>query len=122
MPKLLLWGAGAHGRVIHDLAWACGYRDLAFVDDGTAGESVCGRRCCGPTMSALLDYTHFVVSLGDNRRGLAVLKQRSRRGLEAVVLIHPSAVISPSAGIGLGTMVLPLVVVGAGGRLGKTAS
>ena len=56
MPKLLLWGAGAHGRVIHDLAWACGYRDLAFVDDRPGAEFVCGSPVLLPDDERIGDY------------------------------------------------------------------
>jgi len=119
MPKLLLWGAGAHGRVIHDLAWVCGYRELAFLDENLAAESVCGNLVLRPDDERTRDYTHFVVSLGDNRARARCFEAALRRGLEAAVLIHPSAVISPSAVIGLGTMVLPRVVVGAGVSIGE---
>jgi acetyltransferase EpsM len=119
MPTLLLWGAGAHGRVIHDLAWACGYREMAFVDDGPAAELVCGSPVLRPDDERMRDYTHFVVSLGDNQARARCFDAALRRGLEAVVLIHPSAVISRSAVIGLGTMVLPRVVVGAGASIGE---
>ncbi len=116
---MLLWGAGAHGRVIHDLAWACGYRDLAFIDENRAAESVCGSPVLQPDDERRREYTHFVVSLGDNRARARCFEAALRRGLEAAVLIHPSAVISPSAVIGLGTMVLPRVVVGTGVSIGE---
>ncbi len=119
MPKLLLWGAGAHGRVIHDLAWACGYREMAFVDDCPAAGLVCGSPVLRPDDERIPDYTHFVVSLGDNQARARCFDTALRLGLEAVVLIHPSAVISRSAVIGLGTMVLPQVVVGAGASIGE---
>ena len=66
-PRLLLWGAGAHGRVIHDLAGACGYRELAFVDDAPAAEFVCGSPVFGPDDKRIGDYTHFIAAVGDNR-------------------------------------------------------
>jgi sugar O-acyltransferase (sialic acid O-acetyltransferase NeuD family) len=118
-PKLLLWGAGAHGRVIHDLAGACGYREVAFVDDCPAAELVCGSPVLRPDDERMRGYTHFIVALGDNRVRARCFEAALRRGLEAAVLIHPSAVISVSAVIGFGTMVLPLVVVGGGVSIGE---
>ena len=119
MPKLLLWGAGAHGRVVHDLAWACGYRDLAFVDDNLSADCVCGCPVLRPSDERIGRYTHFVVSVGDNQARARCFEAALREGLEPVVLIHPSAVISLSAVVGLGTMVLPRVVVGAEASIGE---
>src|SRR6266852_2782122 len=65
--KILLWGAGAHGRVIHDLASACGYYDITFVDDRPTGDSCCGRRVLSPDDDRVGDYKSFIVSQGDNR-------------------------------------------------------
>ncbi len=119
VSRLLLWGAGAHGRVIHDLARACGYRELAFIDDNATAELVCGSPVLRPDDERVRDYSHFVVSVGDNRMRARCFEAALRRGLEAAVLIHPSAVVSSSAVIGLGTMVLPGVVVGPGASIGE---
>lgn len=119
LPKLLLWGAGAHGRVILDLAKACGYREVAFADDRPAAEAVCGSPVLRADDERMREYKHFIIAIGDNRERARCFESALRRGLEAAVLIHPSAVISPSAVIGLGTMVLPLVVVGGGVSIGE---
>jgi sugar O-acyltransferase (sialic acid O-acetyltransferase NeuD family) len=117
--KVLLWGAGAHGRVIHDLADACGYSDIAFVDDQASAERVCGCRVLMPDDHRIGDYRHFIVSVGDNQLRARCFEAGLQRGLEPAVLIHPSAVISRSAILGRGTMVLPLVVVGSGVAVGE---
>jgi len=119
LPKLLLWGAGAHGRVIHDLALACGYRDIAFVDDSPAAESVCGSPLLRPDDARVRKYTHFIVAMGDNRVRARCFEAGLRRGLTAALLLHPSAVVSSSAVIGFGTMVLPLAAVGGGVSIGE---
>jgi sugar O-acyltransferase (sialic acid O-acetyltransferase NeuD family) len=117
--KVLLWGAGAHGRVIHDLAGACGYSDIAFVDDRPSVDGVCGSPVLSPHDQRIGDYRHFIVSLGDNRFRARCFEAALERGLEPAVMIHPSAVISRSAVLGRGTMVLPLVSVGAGVAIGE---
>ena len=117
--RVLLWGAGAHGRVIHDLAGACGYNDIAFVDDRPFPDSVCGSAVLSPDDARIGDYRHFIVSVGDNLLRARLFKAGLARGLAPAVLIHPSAVISRSAVLGRGTMVLPLVSVGAGAVIGE---
>ena len=115
----MLWGAGAHGRVIEDLAGACGYNDITFVDDRPSGAQVCSRTVLSPADPRIKAYRYFVVSVGDNRARARCFEEALTRGLEPAVLIHPSAVISRSAVLGRGTMVLPLAAVGAGVSIGE---
>ena len=117
--RVLLWGAGAHGRVIHDLAGACGYNDIAFVDDQPPVDRVCGSAVLSPDDGRIGDYRHFIVAVGDSRVRARCFERALERGLEPALLIHPSAVISRSAVLGRGTMVLPLVVVGASATIGE---
>jgi len=116
--KLLLWGAGAHGRVIHDLARACGYTDIVFVDDNPTTGEVCGSTVFPAGDLHLQNYQQFIICLGDNYSRARRFEEARSRGLEPALLIHPSAVISASSEIGAGTMVLPLVVVGGGVSIG----
>lgn len=111
--KLLLWGAGAQGRVVHDLAGACGYTDIAFVDDCPAGDLVRNSPVFRPDDPRIPGYRHFIVSLGDNFARASRFAEALARGLRPAVLIHRSAIVSPSALIGQGTVVLPLAVLGA---------
>jgi UDP-N-acetylbacillosamine N-acetyltransferase len=111
--KLLLWGAGAQGHVVHDLAGACGYTDIAFIDDCPSRDRVRNSPVYHPDDPCISGYRHFIISVGDNMARAARFSEALARGLEPAVLIHPSAVISQSAQIGPGTVILPLAVVGA---------
>lgn len=111
--RLLLWGAGAQGRVVHDLAYACGYTDIAFIDDQPKALQVRNSPVFSPNDPRVTEYRHFAVAIGDNGLRASRFAEGLNRGLEAVTLIHPSAVISSSGKVGRGTVVLPLVVVGA---------
>jgi sugar O-acyltransferase (sialic acid O-acetyltransferase NeuD family) len=117
--KILLWGAGAHGRVTHDLARACGYEDIAFVDDGPTSDRVLGRPVHSTGDDRVGDYRHFIVCVGDNIARARCFQAGLSRGLDPAVLVHPSAVVSPTAVIGRGTMVLPLVSVCSGAVIGE---
>jgi len=62
------------------------------------------------------------VSIGVNRIRAACFSKALDLGLRPATLIDPSAVISPSAKIGCGTVVMPRVVVNADAVIGRTAS
>src|ERR1700733_14277703 len=119
MMKILLWGAGAHGRVIWDLARACGYEDIAFVDDAAAADRVLGRPVLSPGDARVREYQRFIVCVGDNLARARCFAGGLSRGLEPAVLIHPSSVVSRWSVVGRGTVVLPLVSVGAGAAIGE---
>lgn len=123
-------GGGGHGKVVADVARACGLRVLGFADSDV--EKV-GRvvEPAGATVVVgqveLLDAIRsgrplprdakaLALAIGDNRSRLHVARAV---GLDRFPpLVHPSAVVSPSARIGPGTVVLPVAVVNAAAVVG----
>ena len=63
----------------------------------------------------------LIIAVGDNakRRQIALENEGARPQILYGVLIHRSAVISPSAKIGTGTVIMAGAVVQAGARIGK---
>ena len=101
MKRLLIIGAGGHGRVAADIASHCGYRDIAYLDDAPR-DGVIGTVADAGTY---LDTADFFVAIGNN-----LIRERIQRELEAanasiVTLIHPSAVVAGGACVGRGTMI-----------------
>lgn len=126
--RVLVWGAGGHGRVVADLVRACGHVLAGFVD---ADRSKVGREVKGGGRVVLdeldlltrlgegpLDGVDAVaLAIGDNRVRLDRLLRLG--STSAVHLVHPSAVVSPSADVGRGSVVFPLAVLNAGARAGE---
>lgn len=118
--RLLIIGAGGHGRVVADAALCAGWREVAFLDDDSSlGESG-GLPVLGPASSAT-DYRggEFIVAIGN-----ADLRQRQQTTLESwglpiATIVHPSAVVASSAVIRVGSVVLAGAVVNAGARIGR---
>lgn len=65
-------------------------------------------------------HSHCVIAVGDNarRRKIALEHQGMRPSMLYDILIHPSAVVSPSARIGCGTVIMAGAVVQANARIG----
>ena len=124
--EILIYGAGGHGKAVIDLARSCGYHVAALVDDFVApGTSVLDILVTGGS-SSLADWRERGVRCAANAVGgigkPAVRQQvfdlLQAAGFNFPVLIHPSAVVEPSAVSEEGVQVLALAYVGSAARIG----
>lgn len=118
MNRLILIGAGGHGKVITDIALKNGYDDISFVDDNAAGFCmsfpIIGK--CD-TLEALNDgKTDFVIAVGDNAKRKKIAESHD---VNWVSLVHPSAQIGANVEIGKGTLVMAGAVINTCATIGK---
>ena len=115
--KVILIGGGGHAKVIADIVHACGDRVVGILDDALEkGTLIQGVPVVGTAIEApLFTDCRFVVAVGNN-----TIRRRIVEALELswYTAVHPSAVISPSATIGQGSVVMPMSVINAGARVG----
>ena len=121
MANTYLFGASGHGKVIKEILNANGVNVEAFIDDNLAVSECAGRK-------VLHEYdglSPVIVSIGVNRiRKIVVEKLVAKAHANGTVLqfataIHPSAVVSPSAKIGEGSVVMAGAVINADAVIGK---
>jgi sugar O-acyltransferase (sialic acid O-acetyltransferase NeuD family) len=123
--RIIVYGAGGHGRVVLDALVSAGFGDqvLGFVDDGL----VVGERRDGfPVLGGeafLRDAGGLRVALGigDNRARARRLQLCLEEGLEPMTALHPRAIIATSARIGAGSLVCAGAVLNPGATLGQGA-
>lgn len=113
--RIYIYGASGHGLVVADIARACGYDDVVFVDDDKSKgflsfEDIKENR----------DY-HIAFGIGNNQIRAKLYKKVKENGFFTPTLIHTSSIISPSAKIEEGTVIMPNVVVNAKAYIGKCA-
>jgi sugar O-acyltransferase (sialic acid O-acetyltransferase NeuD family) len=122
--KLLVYGAGGHGKVVADILLASGHADVAFLDDNTdlAGMTVSGIEVIGGA-----DRIHeesakgkigVALGIGDNNFRKDLASRLTSLGTEIVTAIHPSAVVARTAKIGAGTVIMAGVVINPDSQLG----
>lgn len=115
---IILIGGGGHARVIIDCIYASGGAVAGILDDGmTAGEEVLGVPVLGKTRDyeKFQEY-QFMIAIGNNSLRSCIAESMRVRWATA---IHPSAVISPYAKLGEGTVVMANAVVNPGATVGR---
>lgn len=115
--RLAILGASGHGKVIADMALLLGYSDVVFFDDAWPKKSDVGRwSVVGTTETlcgSLAEFDAVIVGIGDN--GIRLEKQTVLTAFSApiVTLVHPAAVVSAFAQIGIGSVICAGTVVNA---------
>lgn len=121
--QLLVIGAGGHARVAIDVARAAGFDPVAALDPSNVGSRCNGVEVIGSDdMAARLfgeGLSHCLVAIGDNRLRWRLGERLREIGFMLPLVSHPSAVVSPTARIGDGTVIMPLAVVNAGATVGR---
>lgn len=121
--RLIIIGAGGHARVVIDVARAAGFDPIAALDP-IGEDSICN----GVEVFGGDDMAHRlfaqgnrqgVIAIGDNRLRAKLGKWLEDIGFALPCIRHPSAILSASAQIGDGTVVMPLAVVNASARVGR---
>lgn len=126
--RVLVLGAGGHGRVVLDILLQAGDCDVAgFLDNNP---DIHGRRVDGlpvhgssediSSVAKSLAIDGVVIAIGDNgvRRGLA--RQIEALGLDLINAVHPSATIARNAMLGRNVVVAAGVVVCAHCQIGDS--
>lgn len=124
MSKLLIVGAGGHGKVIADTAalnphW----NEIAFLDD------------CYPQVyqvhhwkvinkinyahKLVSEYKNLVIGLGNNQLRMDLFNQMLNLGFNIVSIIHPNAYISSYVKIAEGTVVFANAVININAVIGR---
>lgn len=117
MKALLIIGAGEHGAVVREVAEACGYDDIIFVDDRDL-------KAAGTTddlEKLRTAYPCGIVAIGNNTVREKLQSRLLELGYEVPVLIHPTAYVSPSAQLAAGTVVEPKAVINTNAVIGEGA-
>ncbi len=109
---MYLYGASGHAKVIMDILAANGMQVDALVDDNVDLKNLQGI----PVIHSAEGRSPFVISIGNNKIRKMIAE---RLQAEFISAIHPSAIISPSAKIDKGTVVMQGAIVQADAKIGK---
>jgi sugar O-acyltransferase (sialic acid O-acetyltransferase NeuD family) len=123
-PKILLYGAGGHGKVVADVLVKSGLYELAgFVDDAISGR-VLGFAVLGG-QDELGAMRANGISFAIAAVGNPVAREKLDRlltdaGFSLAVAVHPTAQVATRADLKPGTVVMPCAVVGPDAAIGQS--
>lgn len=124
MAKLVIWGAGGHGKVLLDCALATrNWCDIVFVDDNCKARA--GLQIVRPVLPTselpalrASGFAEFIVAVGDNVNRARCYDFALTCELDPATVIHPTAFVSGFAHVGAGTVVMPLAAINADAHIG----
>lgn len=120
--RLIIVGAGGHGRAVCEMARLSGWRVLGFLDDrGAEAPSFADTGCLGTTEDLAqfaADADAAIVAIGNNGVRRQLMARVKETGLQLATLVHPSAQVSASASIGAGCAIMAAATVATEARLG----
>lgn len=118
LPVIII-GAGGHAKVVLDILLLIGTEVLGFsdLDSAKAGQSVHGCPILGDDETVLRNdpvsvlLANGVGSVGDMRARKAVFDKYSSKGYGFMMVIHPTAIVSPRSDIGPGVQIMAGAIV-----------
>jgi len=128
-PKILIYGASGHAKVVIDIVERAGIAEIAFlVDDdprrrGTQffDHPVLGGLTELQTWLARNPAIAAIVAIGDNTVRSRIAGVLSGHGLTLTPAVHPAACISRNVTVGAGTVVMGGCVINADTVIGANA-
>ena len=122
-PRLLVVGAGGYGHSIAEAAELSGlFKVVGFLDDSqSTGATVLQPTVLGSVASManhLSACDLAIVATGNNAVSEKLIMQLTDAGFQLAKVIHPRAVVSPSALVGLGSAIMAGAIVGTEAYLG----
>lgn len=119
MKALLILGAGGFGQMIKETAVLLGYEKVVFLDDAGKGSDVIGKCCDFSERRA--EYPTAVAAFGNNKTRLYWTERLLEAGYEVPAVVHPTAVVSPSAVLEAGCFIMQNAVVNTQSYIGRAA-
>ena len=117
--RLMIIGAGGHGKVCAEIAELNGYESVSFLDDSDSKENI----VFGKTeeFTRFIEDYDFFVALGDNRLRKSFLTRIADANGSVATLIHPNSTVSAKATVGAGSVVMAGAVINPSTVVGKGA-
>ncbi|WP_088012481.1 acetyltransferase [Gottfriedia acidiceleris] len=121
--EIIILGNGGHSKVVQEMITALKtHKIIAILDEKYEFEKQENGIIYAPISSIIKlmsNDTRVVIAVGDNSSRKKIVNTLKLRADQYISIFHPSAVISKSAVIGNGTVVMPKAVINAETKIGN---
>lgn len=115
--KLLIIGAGSHGRAVYEIAEKLGiFEKISFLDDSATDDGIIGKT--DDFLQYRDEYPICFIAIEDNKIRRTLSEKVTAAGFITPRLISSEASIARGAVIGRGTVIMPQATVSAEARIG----
>ncbi len=115
MKKLLIVGAGGHGRCCLEIARSMNkYDEINFLDDNLLDRMIDDCKVIGlidEMSSYYIEYEEICIAIGNNKTRMKLSQQAKQIGFCLAVLVSPFSNVSSFAKIENGVVVFPQAVI-----------
>ena len=116
--KLIILGAGGHGKVVADIAQQTNkYEKIFFLDDKSQESSVLGK--CDEYLKFKNEEIEMYPAFGNNKFRIEWEEKLENNGIKLAKIIHSTAYISPLAKIEDGCIIMPYAVINTNVKIDK---
>ncbi len=123
-PKLLIYGAGGHAKVVCDAALKAGFTILGFLDDDPKKHGtylwewpILGGR--ERLREGFTEKVWVVLGVGNNQMRHTLAQWIASLGYPFARVVHPTAVLGRGVTVGEGTVIFAQVVVNPDATIGQ---
>jgi len=114
MKALSVIGAGGHGKVVAEIAIANGWDTILFYDRAYPKKQICGAwKVIGTTPETRPNFC----AVGKNVTRQKIFEEYDMS--DSPVLCHPASIVSGSAFVGAGSVLMAGAILNAGAHLGR---
>lgn len=124
MSRLILIGAGGHGKVVADIAHVMQkWESIEFLDDqfpkltNISSWQVTGK--IDEYINLIDKQLSFGVTVGSNKLRLDIIHRLIKSGLHLPTIVHPTAFVSESNILGDATVVMAQAAINIGSQIGS---
>lgn len=110
--KLIILGAGGHGKVVADIAQQINkYEEIFFLDDLSQGNNIIGK--CEEYTKFKDEDVEMYPAFGNNRTRIEWEEKLETYGIKLAKIVHPLAIIED------GCIVMPYVIINTNVKIAK---
>ena len=121
MNRLIIIGAGGHGKVCAEIAMNMNsWDEICFLDDSYPNKKKCLNFNIVGTIKEILSFkeSDFFVAIGNNEVRGELINYLLNEEISVATLIHPAAYISKYSSIGVGTSIHQFAVINTDTKIG----